>query len=51
MAKYAKYAYLGAFFGAPNMVNWGGRFLHCNYNAKLQTDLGVYNAEIFLYYF
>ena len=23
MAKYAKYAYLGAYLGAPNMVKWG----------------------------
>ena len=22
MAKYAKYAYLGAYLGAPNMVKW-----------------------------
>ena len=23
MAKYAKYAYLGAYLGVPNMVKWG----------------------------
>ena len=23
MAKYAKYAYLGAYLGAPNIVKWG----------------------------
>ena len=23
MAKFAKYAYLGAYLGAPNMVEWG----------------------------
>ena len=38
ISKYAKYAYLGAYLGARNMVKSKifGRFPHCNYNVKLK---------------